>query len=133
LGALGEGRNPVTVIFVTLGGILYLVTPAMACGSISAERERKNLGLLLISRLSPLTIIAEKLVAQLVPLMVFLLLSAPLLSIAYLFGGISFLEVVVGFASSASSPFILWQFRFVGRHFCPQHWQPSGPLTERFS
>lgn len=91
--ALGHGRNLVGVILMTLACVLYALTPAMTCGAISSERSRQTLPLLLVSRLSARSIILEKLVAHLVPLMVFLLLAAPLLAVSYLFGGISFPEV----------------------------------------
>lgn len=94
--ALGFGRELTQVVMMTLSSLLYALTPAMTCGAISSERTRQTLPLLLISRLTARSIILEKLASNLVPPLVFLVLSAPLLAVSYLFGGTSFTEVATG-------------------------------------
>src|SRR5262249_10621492 len=54
----------------------------------TAEKERNTFGLLLLTRLSPTTILLEKLLSRLVPMASFLLLSLPLMGFAYSMGGV---------------------------------------------
>jgi len=77
-----------TVLTLQFAGI-YLFLPAMVCSSIASEKERETLGLLLITKLGPWTILFEKLLSRLVPMIGFLLLSLPLLAIARSLGGIT--------------------------------------------
>jgi hypothetical protein len=87
--ALGHGKP----MFDFLVGIqffgVYLFMPAIACGVLTAEKERNSLGLLFLTRLGPATILFEKLLSRLVPMFSFLLLSLPLLAFAYSLGGIT--------------------------------------------
>ena len=89
LAVLGQGselfRNVVLVQFLGI----YLFMPAMTCGVITAEKERNSLGLLFLTRLGPWTILLEKYLARVIPMFMFLLLSLPLLVIAYTLGGIT--------------------------------------------
>lgn len=88
-GGLGQGRQ----MFEQLVGLqfwtIYLFLPAISCGCLSIEKERNTLGLLLITTLSPWQIILQKLLGRLVPMLTFVLLSFPLMAIAYSFGGIT--------------------------------------------
>lgn len=73
--------------FQTIG--IVLLTPALACGTITSEKERNTLGLLFLTRLGLWGIILEKLLSRLIPVMTFLLLSMPLFAVAYSFGGVN--------------------------------------------
>ncbi len=92
LGVLGKGKE----MFRSLVGLqmlgIYLFMPAMTCGAITQEKERNSLGILLLTRLNPFTIVMEKLLSRLVPMLSFQLLSLPLLAYAYALGGITQLE-----------------------------------------
>ena len=89
LAVLGRGRDMFsTLVYLQFAGI-YLFMPAITCGVITQEKERDSLQLLLITRLEPWTILFEKLLGRLVPMICFLLLSLPLLGFAYSLGGIS--------------------------------------------
>ncbi|WP_373652459.1 hypothetical protein [Schlesneria sp. DSM 10557] len=94
LNILGEGRK----IFISLGFLqfvaIYLFLPAMTCGVLTAEKERDTLGLLLLTRLGPWTIIFEKLFSRLVPIASFMMLSLPLLGIGYSLGGVEATDIV---------------------------------------
>ncbi|HLJ09977.1 MAG TPA: ABC transporter permease subunit [Planctomycetaceae bacterium] len=89
LAVLGRGRD----MFATLVGVqfagVYLFMPAMTCGVITQEKERASLQLLFLTRLGPWTILFEKLLGRLVPMLGFLVLSIPLLGFAYTLGGVS--------------------------------------------
>lgn len=72
---------------------IFLFLPAMTCGVLTAEKERDTLGLLLLTKLGPWTIVFEKLFSRLVPMATFVLLSLPLLAIAYSLGGIEAVDI----------------------------------------
>jgi hypothetical protein len=75
-----------SVINIQFLGV-YLFLPAMVCGVLTVEKERNTLGLLLITRLGPWTIIFEKFASRIVPMLSFLLISLPLMSFMYSLGG----------------------------------------------
>jgi len=88
-GGLGQGRR----MFESLVGLqfvtIYVFLPAISCGCLTAEKERNSLALLLITSLTPWQIVLQKLLGQLVPMLTFVLLSFPLMAVAYSFGGIT--------------------------------------------
>ena len=87
-GALGHGKSMFEFLVAIQFFGIYLFMPAIACGVLTAEKERNSLGLLFLTRLGPATILFEKLLSRLVPMFSFLLLSLPLLAFAYSLGGI---------------------------------------------
>lgn len=80
-------------IFPVMGNLLFftvmLLMPSLICGSITIEKERNTLGTLFVTRLSPLTIVLEKLGSRLLPMLTFLVLTFPVLAWIYTLGGIS--------------------------------------------
>lgn len=88
-GGLGQGRQ----MFEQLVGLqfwtIYLFLPAISCGCLSIEKERNTLGLLLITTLTPWQIVVQKLLGRLVPMLTFVVLSFPLMAVAYSFGGVT--------------------------------------------
>jgi ABC-2 type transport system permease protein len=72
-----------------------LITPVLTAGSISGERERQTYDLLVTSLLSPWQIIWGKLAAALSFAMLLILSIVPLMSLAFLFGGVSLAEVLI--------------------------------------
>ena len=93
---LGQGRDMSAVLFITLMVTIYVLAPAMACAAITSEKEKQTLGLLLISRLTPLGIVLEKICSRMLPLLSLVIVAAPLFGISYLFGGISFYDTSLG-------------------------------------
>lgn len=89
MAILGRGRNIFKWMINLQFGAIYLFLPAITCGVITQEKERNSLGLLLITRLSPFTIIMEKYLGRLITMASFLMLSLPILAFAYALGGIS--------------------------------------------
>jgi ABC-type transport system involved in multi-copper enzyme maturation permease subunit len=87
--ALGRGREMFEVLMGLQFTGIYLFAPALTCGTITQEKERASLQLLFLTRLGPWTILFEKLLSRLIPLVGFLMLSLPLLAFAYTLGGIS--------------------------------------------
>lgn len=89
LAILGRGRELFEYMVFLQFAAIYLFLPAITCGVITQEKERNSLGLLLITRLSPGTIILEKYLGRLITMASFLMLGLPILAFAYALGGIS--------------------------------------------
>ncbi len=85
---LGRGRQ----FFEALAWLqfcgLYLFLPAITSGVLTIEKERDTLSLLLLTRLGPWSILIGKLFSRLVPMASFVLLSLPLVAVAYSLGGV---------------------------------------------
>ncbi len=90
---IGKGRELFTALAWLQFAGLYLFLPAMTCGVLTSEKERETLGLLLLTKLGPWTIVFEKLFGRLVPMASFVLLSTPLLAVAYSLGGVEAFEI----------------------------------------
>lgn len=75
--------------------MFMLVIPSSTSGSISGERERKTLDMLLSSKMNPYSIVIGKLMASLNMVMLLAISSLPVLSIVFLFGGITVADLVV--------------------------------------
>ncbi len=89
LAVLGKGREMYEALVRLQFGGVYLFMPAMACSVLTVEKERASLPLLFVTRLGPWTIVLEKLMSRVVPMLGFLLLSLPLLAFAYSLGGVT--------------------------------------------
>ncbi len=97
---LTSGVNVSTFFGLGIGGaiferivpLLFLMIPALLpalCSSaIASEKEQNTFGTLLLTRLSPGTIIMEKLLSRIVPMLTLLLLVSPVLAYVYSLGGI---------------------------------------------
>lgn len=68
---------------------VYVLVPLVSFGLITSEKERDSLQLLILTRLTPATILIEKLLSRMVPLGLFLVATLPLLAAAYSYGGVS--------------------------------------------
>lgn len=69
--------------------LLIFIVPATTAGSISGERERSTLELLICTRMSSFSIILGKLFSSLAEVIVLLIASIPVLSTFFIFGGVS--------------------------------------------
>ena len=70
-------------------GLVIIATPALTAGSISGERERQTLDLLLVTRMSAGTIVIGKLIASLSQLLLILAATLPAFAVVFYFGGTS--------------------------------------------
>ena len=75
--------------------VLFLV-PGFTAGSIVGERQRQTLVPLQISLMRPLSIVLGKLGASVVFTLLLLLGTTPLLTVAHMIGGITFMDIVKG-------------------------------------
>src|SRR5262249_152327 len=73
LGVLGRGREMFEVLVRLQFGGVYLFMPAITCGVVTLEKERASLPLLFLTRLGAWTIVLEKLLSRVVPMLGFLL------------------------------------------------------------
>lgn len=85
------------VLFFMLLIIMFLV-PAQTAGAIAGERERQTLVPLQITLLSPRSILLGKVCAAMAFLTLLVVAAIPLMSIAYLIGGVTVQEVLGGTA-----------------------------------
>ena len=83
-----------TMAFMQLS-LVALFAPALAAGAISGERERQTFDVLLVSRLSALSIVWGKLVASVAFMLLLILAALPLFAAVFLFGGIDFEQFVI--------------------------------------
>ncbi len=87
--------------------LITLVTPALTAGAISSERERQTIDLLFVTRIPPFSIIWGKLLASMSFVVLLLLLSVPIFSLVFLFGGIELDQVLYSFLVTIVAAFAL--------------------------
>lgn len=74
---------------------IVFIAPSFTATAINGEKERQTFDLLLCSRLSPLTLIAGKLIAGIANLLLLIAASIPLFSLVFFFGGIALPQVII--------------------------------------
>lgn len=91
------------VLYVVLAAVqmalITLSVPALTAGSISGERERQTLDLLLVTKMSPFSIVMGKLLASLAFILLLIVGTLPVMALVFYFGGVrvSAVLVMVGF------------------------------------
>lgn len=80
-------------LFPVLGctecGLISLIIPIITSGSISGERERQTLDIMLTTPVSPLSIALGKLGSAMAVVMMYMIASIPVMAIAFVLGGMS--------------------------------------------
>lgn len=84
----------VFVASVEFALLLFLI-PAITAGSISGEKERQTLDLMLTTRMSSLDIVLGKLFAGLSTILLLIVSSFPILSMTFVYGGILLKDIVL--------------------------------------
>jgi ABC-2 type transport system permease protein len=96
---LNSGRTIGKGLFLLIAAValieVCLITPTLTAGSIAGEKERQTYDLLVASLLSPWQIVWGKLAAALSFALLLVLSIVPMMSLAFLFGGVSLTEVVI--------------------------------------
>ena len=77
--------------------LVTFIAPALTAGAISSERERQTIDLLFVTRIAPFSIIWGKLLASMSFVVLLLLLSVPIFSLVFLFGGVELDQVLYCF------------------------------------
>jgi ABC-type transport system involved in multi-copper enzyme maturation permease subunit len=86
---LGQGAETFAQIVTLQFAAIYVFLPAMTAGALTLEKERDTLTLLLLTTMPPWTILAQKLLSRVIPMLCFVVLSFPLMAAAYSFGGVT--------------------------------------------
>jgi ABC-type transport system involved in multi-copper enzyme maturation permease subunit len=81
--------------------LLAFITPALTAGAVSSERERQTIDLLFVTKLPAFSILWGKLLASMSFVILLLLLSVPIFSLVFLFGGIELDQVLIAFLVTA--------------------------------
>ncbi|TMF54661.1 MAG: ABC transporter permease [Chloroflexi bacterium] len=87
--------------------LLTFIVPALTAGAISGERERQTIDLLFVTQIPPFSIIWGKLLASMSFVIILLLLSVPIFSLVFLFGGIEIDQVLTAFLVCATTALTL--------------------------
>src|SRR2546429_5549295 len=104
-GNLGQLLFTFLILFQV--ALLAFITPALTSGAISGERERQTLDLLFVTPIAPFSIIWGKLLASMSFVVLLLILSIPIFSLVFLFGGIELDQVVYAFAVTGATALML--------------------------
>jgi ABC-type transport system involved in multi-copper enzyme maturation permease subunit len=96
----GRGIGKAIFITVMTASLIQVcvITPSLTAGAISGEKERQTYDLLLTTLLSPLQIALGKLASALAFAMLLIMAALPLAGLAFLFGGVSGAELLIGIA-----------------------------------
>ncbi|HKC18383.1 MAG TPA: ABC transporter permease [Candidatus Dormibacteraeota bacterium] len=111
-GSLGSQLFTFLVLFQV--ALLAFITPAITAGAISSERERQTIDLLFVTPIPPFSIIWGKLLASMSFIVVLLVISVPIFSLVFLFGGIELDQLAEAFLVTAVTAMMLG---FVGVAF----------------
>lgn len=77
--------------------LIGVLAPSLTVGTISGERERRTMDLLLVTRMSATSIVVGKLLASLAYTVLLIVASMPVFSLVFLFGGISLKQLGLTF------------------------------------
>lgn len=95
----GDARLAGQAVFFTLVSIQIFVVifmaPAFTSGAISGEKERQTFELLRTTLLSPRNYVIGKAISALSYVFLLLFSSIPLISMAFMMGGVSWVEVII--------------------------------------
>lgn len=83
-----------TMAYIELA-MFMLIIPTITAGSITGEKERKTLDLLLTSKMTSFSIILGKLEASIQMVKILAISSLPVLSIVFIFGGIRWWDLFI--------------------------------------
>lgn len=77
------------IIAWTECGIMLIIIPVIAAGSISGERERQTLDIMLTTPVKPLAIVLGKVATAMTDVLMFVVSSVPIMAIAFILGGLN--------------------------------------------
>ncbi len=86
------------VLFAGLAFLLLLIlaaiTPSVTAGEISSEREKQTYEMILVTPLSPASILWGKLISSLSYIFLILFVAIPLASLVFIYGGVSIRDMI---------------------------------------
>jgi ABC-type transport system involved in multi-copper enzyme maturation permease subunit len=86
--------------------LIAFIAPGLTAGSISSERERLTLDLLLVTRASPLGLVTGKLAGALLWIAYLVIASLPALAVVNLFGGVPWSRVAAALTVVAATALV---------------------------
>ena len=96
---LNAGREIGRALFFTIATValieVCLITPVLTSGSVAGEKERQTYDLLVASLLTPWQIVWGKLASSLAFALLLIIAVVPVMSLAFLFGGVGLTEVLI--------------------------------------
>jgi ABC-2 type transport system permease protein len=97
-GTIGQmmGQSLFYSTYMLLLVLVVFLSPAFTAGTISGERERKTLDLLITTLLPTRALVLGKLGSALAYMVILILVALPIQSLALMFGGVIFAEMVIG-------------------------------------
>jgi ABC-2 type transport system permease protein len=102
-GQVDVGSAVFTAVALAQLALICAFAPALAAGAISGERERQTFDVLTASRMKPWHIVWGKLVSSIAFVVLLILAAMPLLSTAFLFGGVDVGQFLVTLLLTAST------------------------------
>ena len=97
------GKTLWQIFLMAQMGIIIILSPGLTAGAISSEKEQGTLDLLLLTRMSSLSIVLGKFFGAIGQMMLLLLVGLPIISVVFFFGGVSPGEIVLGYALTISA------------------------------
>jgi len=91
------GRSLFSMFFIVQYFIVLVIFPAFSATAFSEERANESLDLLLTTNLSPVELVWGKFLAATIYCLMYVIGSVPILSIAFLFGGVLPHEVLAAY------------------------------------
>lgn len=85
--------NAYNILIVFQFALLFLAVPAITATSISSERERQTLDLMLVTKTPARKIITGKIMVSIAHTMLLLIASMPVLGVVFFFGGVGFADI----------------------------------------
>jgi|GEM_PF-1225761 len=104
---MSAGQEGYVAMMIFQFFLLVLVTPAMTAASISGERERQTLELLLVTNTGSLRIVTGKLLESLGLMVLLITATLPAMCLTLITGGVSLLQVLEGMLFLCVSAFAM--------------------------
>lgn len=73
--------------------MLVFIMPAITAGSISGERERRTLDMMLTTKMTPAQLVLGKLLSSLSTVMLMIISSLPILAMVFVYGGVTLTDI----------------------------------------
>lgn len=86
--------------------LIMLLMPAQTSGSISGEREKRTLDLILTTRLREKDIVTGKISAALLSVFLMVVSGAPIIALVFVYGGVTFGDLFLMFLSFFTAAFM---------------------------
>lgn len=99
---LGRGRFMFQLLVMIQFWMILLLLPPITCGAVTVEKEKDTLAILLLTKLTPWTIVFEKFLSRIFAMGTYQLLSLPLFAIIYGLGGVELWELIANVVGLAS-------------------------------